>query len=40
MQDHSLKETMTNKGVEFGREYLILDVFQPKHTKKVTGQNN
>jgi len=39
MQIHNLKETMTNKGVEFTRECLIFEVCQPQQAKKVLEQN-
>ena len=39
MQVHNLKETMTNKGVEFARECLIFEVCQPQQAKKVLEQN-
>lgn len=39
MQVHNLKETMANKGVEFERECLILEVCQPQQAKKVLDQN-
>ena len=39
MQVHNLKETMTNKGVEFTRECLIFEVCQPQQAKKVLDQN-
>jgi uncharacterized protein (DUF302 family) len=39
MQVHNLKETMTKKGVEFGRECLIFEVCQPQQAKKVLDQN-
>jgi uncharacterized protein (DUF302 family) len=32
MQVHNLRETMTKKGVEFGRECLIFEVCQPQQT--------
>ena len=39
MQIHNLKETMTKKGVEFGRECLIFEVCQPQQAKKVLDEN-
>ena len=39
MQVHNLKETMTNKGVEFARECLIFEVCQPQQAKKVLDHN-
>ena len=39
MQVHNLKETMTKKGVEFGRECLIFEVCQPQQAKKVLDQD-
>src|ERR1017187_6645111 len=39
MQIHNLKETMAKKGVEFEREYLILEVCQPQQATKVLDQN-
>ena len=39
MQVHNLKETMTKKGVELGRECLIFEVCQPQQAKKVLEQN-
>jgi uncharacterized protein (DUF302 family) len=39
MQVHNLKETMTNKGVEFDRECLIFEVCQPQQAKKVLDAN-
>ena len=39
MQVHNLKETMTKKGVEFGRECLIFEVCQPQQAKKVLEEN-
>ena len=39
MQVHNLKETMAKKGVEFARECLIFEVFQPQQAKKVLDQN-
>lgn len=39
MQIHNLKETMTNKGVEFTHECLIFEVCQPQQAKKVLDQN-
>jgi len=39
MQVHNLKETMTKKGVEFGRECLIFEVCQPQQAKKVLDEN-
>jgi uncharacterized protein (DUF302 family) len=39
MQIHNLKETMTNKGVEFARECLIFEVCQPQQAKKVLDEN-
>jgi uncharacterized protein (DUF302 family) len=39
MQVHNLKETMTKKGVELGRECLIFEVCQPQQAKKVLDQN-
>ena len=39
MQIHDLKETMTNKGIEFTRECLIFEVCQPQQAKKVLDQN-
>ena len=39
MQVHNLKETMTKKGVDFGRECLIFEVCQPQQAKKVLEEN-
>ena len=39
MQVHNLRETMTKKGVEFGRECLIFEVCQPQQAKKVLDQD-
>ena len=39
MQVHNLKETMTNKGVEFARECLIFEVCQPQKAKQVLDAN-
>jgi uncharacterized protein (DUF302 family) len=39
MQVHNLKETMTKKGVDFGRECLIFEVCQPQQAKKVLDDN-
>ena len=39
MQVHNLRETMTKKGVEFGRECLIFEVCQPQQAKKVLDEN-
>ena len=39
MQVHNLKETMTKKGVELGRECLIFEVCQPQQAKKVLDEN-
>jgi uncharacterized protein (DUF302 family) len=39
MQVHNLKETMANKGVEFGPECLIFEVCQPQQAKKVLSRN-
>ena len=39
MQIHNLKETMTKKGVDFGRECLIFEVCQPQQAKKVLEEN-
>jgi len=39
MQVHNLKETMAKKGVEFARECLIFEVYQPQQAKKVLDQN-
>ncbi len=39
MQLHNLQETMAKKGVEFGRECLIVEVCQPQQAKKVLDQN-
>ena len=39
MQVHNLRETMTKKGVDFGRECLIFEVCQPQQAKKVLEQD-
>src|SRR5512140_19939 len=39
MQIHTLKETMTKKGVEFAHECLVFEVCQPQQAKKVLDQN-
>ena len=39
MQVHNLRETMTKKGVGFGRECLIFEVCQPQQAKKVLEEN-
>jgi uncharacterized protein (DUF302 family) len=39
MQVHNLKETMAKKGVEFARECLIVEVWQPQQAKKVLDEN-
>ena len=39
MQVHNLKDTMTKKGVDFGRECLIFEVCQPQQAKKVLEEN-
>ncbi len=39
MQVHNLKETMAKKGVEFGRDCLVLEVCQPQQAKKVLEEN-
>ena len=39
MQVLNLRETMTKKGVEFGRECLIFEVCQPQQAKKVLDQD-
>lgn len=39
MHVHNLQETMTKKGVEFGRECLIFEVCQPQQAKKVLEKN-
>ncbi len=39
MHIHNLKETMANKGVEFGPECLIFEVCQPQQAKKVLCEN-
>jgi uncharacterized protein (DUF302 family) len=39
MHIHDLKATMTNKGVEFGRECMIFEVCQPQQAKKVLEEN-
>jgi uncharacterized protein (DUF302 family) len=39
MQVHNLRETMTKKGVQFGRECLIFEVCQPQQAKKVLEEN-
>jgi uncharacterized protein (DUF302 family)/uncharacterized protein YrrD len=39
MQVHNLQETMAKKGVEFGRECLIIEVCQPHQAKTVLDQN-
>ena len=39
MQVHNLRETMTKKGVDFGRECLIFEVCQPQQAKKVLEEN-
>lgn len=39
MHVHNLKETMAKKGVEFGRDCLVLEVCQPEQAKKVLEEN-
>jgi uncharacterized protein (DUF302 family) len=39
MQVHNLRETMTKKSVDLGRECLIFEVCQPRQAKKVLEEN-
>ncbi len=39
MKVHNLKETMTDKGIDFAHECLIYEVCQPQQAKKVLEEN-